>query len=50
MTGKTELNAATATTNASGLIEMNLTDRTGETVTVMAKAQNNRGDVGKPPG
>lgn len=47
VTGRAELSATTATTNASGQVQVTLTDGTGEAVTVMAKAQNSRSDAGK---
>lgn len=47
VTGRAELSDTTATTNASGQVQVTLTDGTGETVTVTAKAQNSRSDAGK---
>lgn len=47
VTGSAELSATTATTNASGQVQVTLTDGAGEKVTVTAKAQNSRSDAGK---
>lgn len=47
VTGSAVLSAVTATTDSSGKAQVSITDRTGETVTITAKAQKNGTDTGK---
>lgn len=50
VTGSATLSASTVSTNSSGQAQVTLTDSAGETVTVTAKAKDNRDDAGKTLG